>query len=162
MSCGLDENLVSNILEFGVVQLKLGLLGRKGRSWMKGLLAAILSDMNKGPVDIKFNNPTNRIIFETNTVKFFEDVMVQRGNTNQIVFEESQDSSIQEAPTSVPIIIRISRDSLVQNPVVNEPIVNEPLEIEENPEQNNVDVEEESIPPQESQEAVSLRRYTRD
>jgi hypothetical protein len=37
----------------------------------------------------KFYDPTNRIVFETNTVKFFEDVMVQRGNTNQIVFEES-------------------------------------------------------------------------
>jgi hypothetical protein len=42
----------------------------------------------------KFYDPTNRIIFETNTVKFFEDVMVQRGNTNQIVFEESQNSPI--------------------------------------------------------------------
>jgi hypothetical protein len=56
----------------------------------------------------KFYDPTNRIIFETNTVKFFEDVMVQKGNTNQIVFEESQDSPMREAPTSVPIIIRIS------------------------------------------------------
>jgi Integrase core domain len=37
----------------------------------------------------KFYDPTNRIIFETNTVKLFEDVMVQKGNTNQIVFEES-------------------------------------------------------------------------
>jgi hypothetical protein len=37
----------------------------------------------------KFYDPTNIIVFETNTVKFFEDVMVQRGNTNQIVFEES-------------------------------------------------------------------------
>jgi hypothetical protein len=46
----------------------------------------------------KFYDPTNRIIFETNTVKFFEDVMVQRENTNQIVFEKSQDSPIQEAP----------------------------------------------------------------
>jgi hypothetical protein len=72
----------------------------------------------------KFYDPTNRIIFETNTVKFFEDVMVQRENTNQIVFEKSQDSPIQEAPTSVPIVIRISVDSLVQNPMVNEPIIN--------------------------------------
>jgi hypothetical protein len=109
----------------------------------------------------KFNDPTNKTIFETNIVKFFEDVMIQRGNTNQIVFEESHDSSIQEAPTSVPIVIRISEDSLVQNPMVNEPIVDEPPEIEENPEQDNVDVEEEPIPPQEPQEAVSLRRSTR-
>jgi hypothetical protein len=68
--------------------------------------------------------------------------MVQRGNTNQIIFEESKDSPIQEAPTSVSIVIRISRDSLVQNPMVNELIVNEPPEIEDNPEQDNVDVEE--------------------
>jgi hypothetical protein len=76
----------------------------------------------------KFYDPTNRIIFETNTVKFFEDVMVQRGNTNQIVFEESHDSPIRETPTSVPIVIRISGDSLVYEPtsVMNEPIVNEP------------------------------------
>jgi transposase InsO family protein len=80
----------------------------------------------------KFYDPTNKIIFEINTVKFFEDVMVHRRNTNQIVFEESQDSSIQEAPTSVPIIIRISEDSLVHEPtsVVNEPIFNEHSEIE--------------------------------
>jgi hypothetical protein len=45
MNCGLDENLVSNILEFEVVQLKLGLIGHKRRSLMKGLLAVILSDM---------------------------------------------------------------------------------------------------------------------
>jgi hypothetical protein len=47
--------------------------------------------------------------------------MIQRGNTNQIIFEESQDSPIREAPTSVPIIIRISGDSLVHEPtsVVN-------------------------------------------
>jgi hypothetical protein len=57
MSCGLDENLVSNILEFGVVQLKLGLIGHKRRSWMKGLLAAILSDMQKGPVGTNFMIP---------------------------------------------------------------------------------------------------------
>jgi hypothetical protein len=81
----------------------------------------------------KFYDPTNRIIFETNTVKFFEDIMVYRGNTNQIIF-------IQEAPTLVPIIIRISEDSLVQNRVVNEPIINEPPKIEENSEQDNVDV----------------------
>jgi hypothetical protein len=37
----------------------------------------------------KFYDPTNRIIFKTNTVKFFEDAMVQKGNTNQIIFEES-------------------------------------------------------------------------
>jgi hypothetical protein len=90
--------------------------------------------------------------------------MVQRGNTNQIIFEESQDSPKQEAPTSVPIVIRISGDSLVHEPksVVNEPIVNEPSEIEENPEQDNVDIEEEPIPPQESQEAVPLRRSIRE
>jgi hypothetical protein len=112
----------------------------------------------------KFYDPTNRIIFETNTVKFFEDVMVQRGNTNQIIFEESQDSPIREAPTSVPIVIRISGDSLVHEPtsVVNESSVNEPPEIEENLEQDNVDVEEEPIPPQEPQEAVPLRRSTRE
>jgi hypothetical protein len=97
----------------------------------------------------KFYDPTNGIIFETNTVKFFEDVMVQRENTNQIIFEESRNSPIQEAPTSIPIVIRISRDSLVQNLVVNEPIINEPSEIEENPEQDNVDVEDEPIPSQE-------------
>jgi hypothetical protein len=57
---------------------------------------------------------------------FFEDVMVHRGNTNQIIFEESYDSPIQEAPTLVPIILEIFGDSLVQNPVVNELIVNEP------------------------------------
>jgi hypothetical protein len=74
----------------------------------------------------KFYDPTNIIFFEINTVKFIEDVIVQRGNTNQIVFEESQDSPIQEAPISVPIIIRISGDSLVQNHMINEPIVNEP------------------------------------
>jgi hypothetical protein len=49
--------------------------------------------------------------------------MVQRENTNQIIFEGSHDSPIQEAPVSVPI--RISGDSLIQNPMVNEPIVNE-------------------------------------
>jgi hypothetical protein len=76
----------------------------------------------------KFYDPTNRTIFETNTVKFFEDVMVQRGNTTQIVFEESQDSHIRETPTSVPIVIRIYGDSLIPEPtsVVNESIVNEP------------------------------------
>jgi hypothetical protein len=37
----------------------------------------------------KFYDPTNKIIFEINTIKFFEDVMVQRENINQIVFEES-------------------------------------------------------------------------
>jgi hypothetical protein len=74
----------------------------------------------------KFYDPTNRTIFETNTVKFFEDVMVQRGNTNQIIFEESQDSPIRKTPTSVSIVIRISENSLVPEPtsVVNEPIVN--------------------------------------
>jgi hypothetical protein len=46
--------------------------------------------------------------------------------------------------------------------VVNEPIVNKPPEIEENPEQDNVDVDEEPIPPQEPQEAVPLRRSTRE
>jgi hypothetical protein len=53
---------------------------------------------------------------------------------------------------------------LVHEPiyVVNEPIVNETLEIKENPEQDNVDVEEEPIPPQEPQEAVPLRRSTRE
>jgi uncharacterized protein YqgQ len=53
---------------------------------------------------------------------------------------------------------------LVSEPtsVVNEPIVNEPLEIEENPEQDNVDVDEEPIPPQEPQEVVPLRRSTRE
>jgi hypothetical protein len=90
--------------------------------------------------------------------------MVQRGNTNQIVFEESHDFPIREAPTSVPIVIRISGDSLVheRTSVVNEPIVDEPPEIEENPEQDNVDVDEEPIPPQKSQEIVSLRRSTRE
>jgi hypothetical protein len=75
--------------------------------------------------------------------------MVQRGNTNQIIFKESQDSPVREAPTSVLIVIRISRDSLVPEPisVVNEPIVNEHLKIEENQEQDNVDVDEEPIPP---------------
>jgi hypothetical protein len=112
----------------------------------------------------KFYDPTNRIIFETNTVKFFEDVMIQRGNINQIVFKESHDSPIREVPTSVPIIIRISGDSLVHEPtsVVNEFIVNEPSEIEENPEHDNIDVEEEPIPPQEHQEVVPLRRSTRE
>jgi hypothetical protein len=57
MSCGLDENLVSNILEFGVVLLKLGLIGHKRRSWMKELLAVILSDMQNGPVGINFMIP---------------------------------------------------------------------------------------------------------
>jgi hypothetical protein len=54
--------------------------------------------------------------------------MVQRGNTTQIVFEESQDSPIGETPTSVPIVRRISGDSLIPEPtsVVNESIVNEP------------------------------------
>jgi hypothetical protein len=90
--------------------------------------------------------------------------MVQRRNTNQIVFEESQDSHIRETPTTVPIIIRISGDSLVPEPtsVMNEPIVNEHLEIEENPEQDNVDVDEEPISPQEPQEDVPLRRSTRE
>jgi hypothetical protein len=50
--------------------------------------------------------------------------MAQRENINQIIFEESHDSSIQEVLTSVPIIIRISGDSLVQNHMVNEPIMN--------------------------------------
>ena len=40
----------------------------------------------------KFYDPTNRTIFETNTVKFFEDVIVQEGNKNQIVFEEDSKS----------------------------------------------------------------------
>jgi Reverse transcriptase (RNA-dependent DNA polymerase) len=90
--------------------------------------------------------------------------MVQRGNTNQIIFEETQDSPIRETPTSVPIVIRISGDSLVPEPtsVVNEPIVNEPPEIKENLEQDNVDVDEEPIPPQEPQEVVPLRRCTRE
>jgi hypothetical protein len=90
--------------------------------------------------------------------------MVQRENTNRNVFEESQDSPIREAPTSVPIVIRISGDSLVHEPtsVRNEPIVNEPPEIKENSEQDNVDVEEKLIPPQKLQEAVSLRRSTRE
>jgi hypothetical protein len=57
MSCGLDENLVFNILEFGVIQLKLGLIGHKRRSWMKGLLAVILSDTQKGPEGINFMIP---------------------------------------------------------------------------------------------------------
>jgi hypothetical protein len=97
----------------------------------------------------KFYDPANKIIFEINKVMFFEDVMVQRGNTNQIVFEKSQHSSIRETPTSVPIVIRIF---VVNKPIVNdslvyEPIVNEPSEIEENQEQDNVDVEEEPIPP---------------
>jgi hypothetical protein len=47
----------------------------------------------------------------------------------------------------VPITIRVSGDSLV-----HEPIVNEPPEIEQNLKQDNVDVEEEHIPPQESQD----------
>jgi uncharacterized protein YqgQ len=46
--------------------------------------------------------------------------------------------------------------------MVNKPIVNELSEIEENPEQDNVDVEEELIPPQEPQEAVPLRRSIRE
>jgi hypothetical protein len=57
MSCGLDESLVSNTLEFGVVQLNLGLIDHKRISWMKELLAAILSDMQKGPVGINFMIP---------------------------------------------------------------------------------------------------------
>jgi hypothetical protein len=57
MSCELDENLVSNFLEFGVIRLKLGLIGNKRRSWMKGLLAVILSDMQKGPVSTYFMIP---------------------------------------------------------------------------------------------------------
>jgi hypothetical protein len=83
--------------------------------------------------------------------------MVQRENTNQIIFEESQGSLIQETSTSVPIIIRISEDSLVQNPVMNEPIVNEPPKIEKNPEEDNVNVEEEPIPHQESKKITPLR-----
>jgi hypothetical protein len=35
----------------------------------------------------KFYDPASRIIFKINIVKFFEIVMVQRGNINQIVFE---------------------------------------------------------------------------
>jgi hypothetical protein len=46
--------------------------------------------------------------------------------------------------------------------MVNEPIVDEPPEIEENPEQDNVDVDKEPIPPQKPQEVVSLRRSTRE
>jgi hypothetical protein len=46
--------------------------------------------------------------------------------------------------------------------VVNEPIVNEPPEIEENLEQDNVNIDEEPIPPQEPQETVPLRRSTRE
>jgi hypothetical protein len=57
MSCGLDKNLVSNILEFGVVQLKLGLICHKRRSWMKELLAVILSDMQKSDVGTNFMIP---------------------------------------------------------------------------------------------------------
>jgi uncharacterized protein YqgQ len=53
---------------------------------------------------------------------------------------------------------------LVHEPIsmVNKPIVNELSEIEENPEQDNVDVEEEPISPQEPQEAVPLRRSIRE
>jgi hypothetical protein len=57
MSYGLDENLVSNILEFEVVQLKLGLIGHKRKSSMKGLLAVILSDMQKDLVGTNFMIP---------------------------------------------------------------------------------------------------------
>jgi hypothetical protein len=57
----------------------------------------------------------------------------------------------------MPIIIRVSGDSLV-----HEHIVNEPPEIEQNPKQDNVDVEEEHIPPQESQEAVHLKLSIRE
>jgi hypothetical protein len=57
MSYELDENLVSNILEFGVVQLKLGLIDHKRRRRMKRLLATILSDMQKGPVGTNFMIP---------------------------------------------------------------------------------------------------------
>jgi hypothetical protein len=46
--------------------------------------------------------------------------------------------------------------------LVPEPIVNEPPEIEENPEQDNVDIDEEPIPYQEPQEVVPLRRSTRE
>jgi hypothetical protein len=46
--------------------------------------------------------------------------------------------------------------------LVHEPIVNEPSEIKETPEQDNIDVEEEPIPSQEFQEAVPLRRSTRE
>jgi Reverse transcriptase (RNA-dependent DNA polymerase) len=163
MSCGLDENLVSNILEFGVVQLKLGLIGHK-KKLDERTVSCYFIGYAKRSRGYKFYDPTNRIIFEINTVKFFEDVMVQRGNTNQFVFEESQDSPIREAPTSVPIVIRISGNSLVPEPasVVNEPIVNKPPKIEENSEQDNVDVDEELIPPQEPQEVVPLRRSTRE
>jgi hypothetical protein len=45
---------------------------------------------------------------------------------------------------------------------VNELIDNEPPEIEENPEQDNVDVEEEPILPQEPQEIMPLRRSTKE
>jgi hypothetical protein len=43
--------------------------------------------------------------------------------------------------------------------MVNEPIVNEPPEIKENSEQDNVDVDEEPISPQ---EVMLLRRSTRE
>jgi hypothetical protein len=45
---------------------------------------------------------------------------------------------------------------------MNEPIVSKLPEIKENPEQDNIDVEEKPISPQESQEAVPLRRSTRE
>jgi hypothetical protein len=53
MSYELDENLISNILEFGVVQLKLG----PAEFGVVQLLAAILSDMQKGPVGTNFMIP---------------------------------------------------------------------------------------------------------
>jgi hypothetical protein len=43
--------------------------------------------------------------------------------------------------------------------MMNEHIVNEPPDIEDNPEQDNINVEEEHIPPQ---EAVPLRWFTRE
>jgi hypothetical protein len=46
--------------------------------------------------------------------------------------------------------------------VMNEHIDNEPPEIEDNPEQDNIDVEDEPIPPQEPQKTVFLKRFTRE
>jgi hypothetical protein len=45
---------------------------------------------------------------------------------------------------------------------MNEHIDNEPPEIEDNPEQDNIDVEDEPIPPQEPQKTVFLKRFTRE
>jgi hypothetical protein len=54
MSYVLGANLVCNTSEYGVVQLRLGLIGQMKRNRMKRLLVAILLGIQKGHGGISF------------------------------------------------------------------------------------------------------------